>query len=99
MRFMDQVTRRYPDPSFLLNQYIETGRFCEFIKSFCAAQQDSDLWEYYLHRVWDKSFNEFRDDLLTTQKQQSMTDSTIEATVQKSLDILGNFKPEQEGGE
>lgn len=94
---MDRLAQRYADPSFLLDGYIGTGRFCEFIRCFGEQRKDDELWEYYLHKVFDKSFSDFRDDLAATQNNQNMTDSKIEATVKKSMDILGSFTPEKEG--
>lgn len=96
---MDLLFKRYADPFTLLTGYIQTSRFCEFITTFCEQKVDDDRWEYFLHKVWDKSFTEFIEALQVTQDQQQMSDDDIEATVRKSMDILGNFNPDQEEGE
>ena len=96
---MDLLFKRYADPFSLLTGYIQTSRFCEFINAFCEQKIEDDRWEYFLHKVWDKSFSEFCDALQVTQDQQSMSDDDIEATVKKSMNILGNFNPTQEEGE
>jgi len=96
---MDLLFKRYADPFTLLTGYIQTSRFCEFINTFCEQKIEDDRWEYFLHKVWDKSFSEFCDALQVTQDQQEMSEDSIEATVKKSMNILGNFNPEKEEGE
>lgn len=99
MKFMDLLFKRYADPFSLLTGYIQTSRFCEFIKTFCDQKIEDDRWEYFLHKVWDKSYSEFCEALQVTQDLQEMSDDVMEATVKKSMDILGNFNPYQEEGE
>lgn len=96
---MDLLFQKYADPFSLVDGYIRTTRFCEFIHAFCKQKMEDDRWEYFLHKVWDKSFTEFCEALQVSQDLQSMTDDNIEATVKKSMDILGNFSPQQEEGE
>ena len=96
---MDLLFKRYADPFSLLNGYIQTSRFCEFINAFCEQKVEEDRWEFYLHKVWDKSFTEFCDALQVSQDLQGMSDEDMEATVKKSMAILGNFIPKVEEGE
>ena len=96
---MDLLFKRYADPFSLVDGYIQTGRFCEFIAAFYSHQNESDRWEFFLHKVWDKSYTDFCESLRVSQDLQSMSGTTIEATIQKSMDILGNFHPDQEEGE
>lgn len=96
---MDLLFKRYADPFSLLNGYIQTSRFCEFIETFLEQKVEDDRWEFYLHRVWDKSYTDFRDDMRRTQGAQSMSEADVEATVKKSMDILVNFNPEKGEGE
>ena len=99
MEFMDLLFKRYADPFSLLDGYIQTSRFCEFIVNFWKQKTEDELWDFYMHKVWDKSFNEFRESMQTTQDLQQMSDGEIEATVEKSMNILGNFNPDQGEGE
>lgn len=99
MKIMDLLFKRYADPFSLLTGYIQTSRFCEFITAFCEQKVEDDRWEYFLHKVWDKSFTEFSESLQVTQDLQDMSEDDMEATVKKSMDILGNFNPYQEEGE
>lgn len=96
---MDTLFKRYACPFSLLDGYIQTGRMCEFIQAFIKQKQEDDRWELYLHKVWDKSYSEFCEALQTSQELQAMSDDDIEATIKQSMNILGNFTPEQEEGE
>ena len=99
MKFMDLLFKRYADPFTLLTGYIQTSRFCEFINLFCEQKIEDERWEYFLHKVWDKSYSEFCKTLQLSQDLQTMSDADMEATIQKSMDILGNFNPDKEEGE
>ena len=96
---MDLLFKRYADPFSLVDGYIQTSRFCDFIDMFVELKIEDDRWEYFLHKVWDKSYGEFCKTLQETQNLQTMSEETIEATVKNSMDILGNFIPKQEEGE
>ena len=96
---MDLLFKRYADPFSLMTGYIQTSRMCEFIHAFIEQKTEDDRWEYFIHKVWDKSYSEFCATLQTSQDLQEMSDDDIEATVKKSMNILGNFNPEQEEGE
>ena len=72
---------------------------CEFIHAVVEQKQEDEKWEYFIHKVWDKSYAEFCSALQTSQDLQEMSDEDIEATVKKSMIILGNFNPEKEEGE
>ena len=96
---MDLLFQRYADPFSLLTGYIQTSRFCEFVHTVCDQKIEDDRWEFFLHKVWDKSYAEFCENLQTSQDLQEMSDEQIEATVKKSMNILGNFNPQQGEGE
>ena len=82
-----------------MDGYIQTSRMCEFIHAVVEQKAEDDRWEYFIHKVWDKSYSEFCTILQTSQDLQEMSNEDIETTVKKSMDILGNFNPEQEEGE
>ena len=96
---MDLLFKRYADPFTLVDGYIQTSRFCDFIRAFVEQKVEDDRWEFFLHRVWDKSYDDFCKELQSSQGLQTMSDDDIETTVRKSMNILGNFIPTQEEGE
>lgn len=99
MKFMGLLFEKYADPFPLLTGYIQTSRFCEFVETFCEQKIEDDRWEYFLHKVWDKSYAEFCEVLNTTQDLQEMSEDDMEATVKMSMEILNNFNPNTEEGE
>ena len=97
---MGLLFKKYADPFSLMNGYIQTSRMCEFIQAFIKQKTEDDRWEYFLHKIWDnRSFDEFCQNLQTSQDLQEMSDEDIETTIKKSMNILGNFNPEKEEGE
>lgn len=52
-----------------------------------------DLW---LHKVYDKSFEEFKKDINISRDAQAgyMNEDDVKATVKKSNEILSNFTPQ-----
>lgn len=71
---------------------------CAFIDTFCEQKKEEDRWEFFLHKIWDKSYKDYCESLNTTQEIQGMSENEIEATVKKSIGILGNFNPTMEEG-
>lgn len=83
----------------LLNEVIVAGRLSEFIDLVIKKREEERDWEYYLHRIFDKSFNDFVNEMETeTQTRQTFD---VETTIQNSIDIANmdfNFIPDKEGG-
>ena len=100
---MDLLYQRYASPFLFMDGMIETGRFSEFvdefIKTYNKEKEEKLDWEYFLHKVYDMTFKEFKDHIKVNSETQNMTVRTIETTINDSLKILGNFKPTEEGGE
>ena len=96
---MDLLFQRYASPFVFLDGYIQTGRFCEFINEFGEIQhkekEDEKMWEVYLHKVWDKSFVEFREQVEIENNNRNMSESDFETTIKHSINILKNFNPEK----
>jgi len=96
---MDLLFKRYASPFPFLDGMLNTGRFfdfiCEFWKIHIEETDDKKTWEFYLHRVENKSFNDFVEGLKIDKENQEMTPETMEATVKNSLEILGSFNPEE----
>ena len=96
---MDLLFKRYADPFSLLTGYIQTSRFCEFIKVFSEQKAEDDRWEFFLHRVWNQTYSDFCESIKISQDLKQMSADEMEATVKESMNILGNFNPDSEGGE
>lgn len=98
---MDLLFKRYASPFLFIDGMIQTGRFTEFVDSITSTvnkeNEDKHLWEYFLFRVWEGSFNDFREGLENDKKDAALSVNDIETTVQNSLNILKNFNPDQKG--
>ena len=91
MKFADLLFSKYASPFLLLESVISMGRLCEFISNLIEAENESKLWEYFLHRVFDKSYAEFKNSVLGT---DTVSDEQLETTLLSSKSILDNFIPE-----
>lgn len=72
---MDMLYARYSNPMELMKTYIRRGRFGEFVEGFLQAEndrrkaeakRDEDLkeWIAYVHSYSDKSFNDWKAEIL-----------------------------------
>lgn len=94
---MDLLFKRYASPFLLLDEMILSGRMLEFVEKIIKIrneeQENETLWEYYLHRVFDKTYSAFlRDNGKGKQKPEEEID--FEATIKESESILTGFVPE-----
>ena len=100
---MDLLYQRYSSPFSFMSQAIRAGRFTDFVVNFIDTvneeKDEESLWQFYLSRVYDVSFNNFKKDLEDRKKNRDMTERTMEAIIKESDNILENFNPEMQGGE
>lgn len=99
---MDLLFKRYASPFLLVDGYIQTGRFeffvNEFIRTLNEEKEEKSNWEFFLHKIWDKSYKDFKESLTVDRETVEMSEKTMEATVLNSLNILGGFNPTQKEG-
>ena len=96
---MDLLFKRYASPFSFIDGMIQTGRFCEFVRSFWnnaqKEQNEEKSWEFYLHRVFEGSFNDFMEGQKTEAEHKYLPERTIETTINHTNKILKNFNPEK----
>lgn len=94
---MDLLFQRYADPFSLINGFIQTGRFEDFVIRFVettnAEKEEKSNWEFFLHKVFDKSYKEFKESITVDRGTAQMSENEMEATVRNTLNILGGFNP------
>ena len=107
---MDLLYSRYSNPLEFMRLYINQGRFGEFVTEILEMdakrkQEEADkdneqkMWEMYLHSMADKSFNDWKKDVLSNSNSNqkpvslSMNDDQVEDAKQKARGILKNFSP------
>lgn len=82
----------------LVNQMIRTRRLEEFVKQLVEyhneEMEDKSLWEIWLHRVFDKTFADFRGEI-TGETTAAPTQEETKSIVQDSFDILNGFVPDE----
>lgn len=93
MKFMGLLFKRYASPFLLLDGYIATGRFYEFVVEFINNENESNMWEFYLHKVEGKSFEEFKQSVKNF--NNNVSDEQIETTITNSKNIMKGFVPER----
>ena len=99
---MDRLFARYADPFSFINGMLLTGCFCDFVMNLWETdvkeKNEREIWEFYLYRIHDKSFDAFKEELRLNAAHKNMSERTIETTVKHSMNLLQNFNPEK-GGE
>lgn len=93
---MDLVFKRYSSPFLLLDTLIENGKFLEFIMELLEIYNDEQIYELWLHKVFDKSFSEFKNSAVRKQSTEEvpvMDNKQISSIIKDSYEMLNNFKP------
>ena len=84
--------QRYGKPLELLQQMLEAGQLVEFIDEMVQIRyeelQEKTMWEYYLHRVYDMSFEEFVQQTKEPPISEPMGEDRMVEIVKDSLEIL-----------
>lgn len=86
---MDLLFSRYASPFYLLDTYISVGSLSDFIIDLYESVNEDKLWEFFLHKVYDKSWGEF----LESTKPVKTEKIDVGATLMKSKQLLDNFTP------
>lgn len=75
---------------------IKNNKFSDFINTLYDKHIEELNYEYWLHRVFDKSYPEFIKEIQLSNDAQRgyMDEEDVKATVNKSKDILSNFTPQ-----
>lgn len=92
---MDLLFKRYASPFVLLDNFIAMGSLSDFIDDFFKfideEQQEDTKWQFFLHKVFDKSWKEFCEEIESVDKTEKVD---LDATIKKSYNMLNNFAPE-----
>lgn len=92
---MDLLFKRYASPFVLLDNFIAMGSLSDFIDDFFKfineEQQEDTKWQFFLHKVFNKSWKEFCEEIESVDKAKEID---LGATIKKSYNMLNNFAPE-----
>ena len=86
--------KRYASPLVLLDQMIMTGQLYDFVMKMIHEVDHDQLWEYYLNRVYDKSFDDWVASLEQSARPTKMTEREIGTTITNSMNMLTDFTPD-----
>ena len=90
---MDLLFVRYASPFVLLDGLILTNSLKNFVDDFFDFINEDREWEFFLHKVYDKSWSEFSNEMKQSENQKQVD---LGATIVKSKNMLNNFTPEGE---
>ena len=75
---------------------ILAGRFAEYVESIIRMhneeQEDKTIWEMWLHKVYDKSYNDFRQSLGMIEGKAAPTQEETAEVIRQSFDMLKGFQ-------
>ena len=91
---MDFLCKRYGgSPFFVLDRYLEQHRLSEFIYEVWSIHNEEEIYEIWLHKVDDKSYQDFRDSLIPP---KPVNKEEVAKTIEDSTNILKGFTLQEE---
>ena len=87
---MDLLFKRYASPFVLLDNLIITNSLNSFVNDFFDFVREDNEWEFFLHKIYGKSWSEFSDSIKQSDNQEPID---LGATLTKSKNMLENFTP------
>lgn len=93
---MDLLYHRYSNPLTLIDSLIENEMFSSHIDTLNEKAIFDFEFDVWLHKVNDKSFNDWRNELHSNAEARSVRidENEVKATVLKSSNILNSFEPQ-----
>lgn len=92
---MDLLFKRYANPFLLLDNLISSSRLQEFINELLDIHNDEQIYDIWVRRVFDKTFEEFKRQVQEANEVGAADHQDAETTIQESINILSNFNPEK----
>lgn len=80
---------------------IRSQRFNRFVFDVCKTKskenEDKNTWEFYLHKVLDKSYSDFLKEINLKKELEETDNEELTETISNSYSVLNNFNPEGGG--
>jgi hypothetical protein len=93
---MDLLFSKYASPFLFVDLMISECRLCDFIDEIFKIEDERKTWEFYLHKVHDKSFDDFVSSIRSNRNNEISTEE-LGTTVKESASILAGFIPTERG--
>ncbi len=90
---MDLLFKRYASPFLLLDSMIQACGFYDFVIELLTVTNEDMIYEVWLHKVYDKSFVDFKNSMMTSVNTRNVSDEELVTTIQDSKSILDGFIP------
>ena len=105
---MDLLFSRYASPLDFMKLYINQGRFGEFVEGIISLENkrkkeeqekenDDKLWQAYIRSMSEKTFIEWKKELMQSDNKKpetlSMTDERVADVKEHARGILKSFSP------
>ena len=87
---MDLLFKRYASPFLILDSYIENKSLTSFLRTLYEKVGEERMWEVWLHKVDNKSFDEFKNSIVGANEKVDNSTDTINDILSNSLDISRN---------
>lgn len=94
---MDLLFKRYASPFDYLDTLLDCNNIVDGVINIWETADDDKAWEMYLSNnpYNEKSFEDWKKEL-QQKTPKAMSEAEIGATIEKSQNILKNFKPQQQ---
>ena len=76
---------------------IAHGSLSDLIDTIIDDRNENRQWEFYLHKVFDKSYNAFISSM-KAEEEARQEDFDVNTTIQESFDIMKAITPEEKDG-
>lgn len=85
---MDLAFNRYANPFLLFDTMISNGTFLDFIMTMFKQVNEDRLFDMWLHKVFDKEWNDFLKDARTTNEEVN-----VEEVIKGTNSVLDAITP------
>lgn len=90
---MDLLFKRYASPYTIMDEMLSMNKLTDFIIHLFRQEKEEMQWEFWLHKVHNMDYEEYKAKVAERNKSYAMTNEQVDATIQKSRNILKKFKP------
>lgn len=93
IRTLDLLCHRYGNPAFFIDTALACGTFSQSLDEMHRAAEDDRLWDIYLRSDMQKSFFDWKSDVLRSAKaEDGMTQKELIAAEKDAMNILRRVK-------
>lgn len=89
------LSQRYACPFLVLDEFIRLNQLHDFVieifKNIQKEKEDETRWEFFLHKITDKSFEEFVQELGKEKVEEELDKNEIKNVIMESQSMLDLF--------